>query len=121
MQEELPSKKILKNFQILKVIIKKLPGQIEKIPIDEEETFLRQNFTESDNRNYRDGDIESTRFFSRFGGESEDDESNKRPESTAMYDAPTPTRSRDDDGNIIFKITSISLLQNYKNISNINM
>ena len=83
-----------------KVIIKKLPGQIEKIPIDEEETFLRQNFTESDNRNYRDGDIESTRFFSRFGGESEDDESNKRPESTAMYDAPTPTRSRDDDGNI---------------------
>ena len=42
-----------------KVIIKKLPGQIEKIPIDEEETFLRQNFTESDNRNYRDGDIES--------------------------------------------------------------
>ena len=83
-----------------KVIIKKLPGQIEKIPIDEEETFLRQNFTESDNRNYRDGDIESTRFFSRFGGESEDDESNKRPESTAMYDAPTPTRSRDDEGNI---------------------
>ena len=83
-----------------KVIIKKLPGQIEKIPIDEEETFLRQNFTESDNRNYRDGDIESTRFFSRFGGESEDDESNKRPESTAMYDAPTPTRSIDDDGNI---------------------
>ena len=83
-----------------KVIIKKLPGQIEKIPIDEEETFLRQNFTESDNRNYRDGDIESTRFFSRFGGESEDDDSNKRPESTAMYDAPTPTRSRDDEGNI---------------------
>jgi gliding motility-associated lipoprotein GldJ len=85
-----------------KVIIKKLPGQIEKIPIDEEETFLRQNFTESDNRNYRDGDIESTRFFSRFGGESEDDESNKRPESTAMYDAPTPTRSRDDDGKIMY-------------------
>jgi len=85
-----------------KVIIKKLPGQIEKIPIDEEETFLRQNFTESDNRNYRDGDIESTRFFSRFGGESEDDDSNKRPESTAMYDAPTPTRSRDDDGKIMY-------------------
>ena len=83
-----------------KVIIKKLPGQIEKVPIDEEETFLRQNFTESDNRNYRDGDIESTRFFSRFGGESDDDESNKRPESTAMYDAPTPTRTKDDDGKV---------------------
>ncbi len=83
-----------------KVIIKKLPGQIEKVPIDEEETFLRQNFTESDNRNYRDGDIESTRFFSRFGGESDDDESNKRPESTAMYDAPTPTRTKDDDGEV---------------------
>jgi gliding motility-associated lipoprotein GldJ len=83
-----------------KVIIKNLPGQIEKIPIDEEETFLRQNFTESDNRNYRDGDIESTRFFSRFGDES-DEELNKRPESTAMYDAPThPKITKDDEGNI---------------------
>ena len=39
---------------------KRLPGQLKKQPIDEEETYLRQNFTESDNRNFRDGDVEST-------------------------------------------------------------
>ncbi|MEC7869660.1 MAG: gliding motility lipoprotein GldJ, partial [Bacteroidota bacterium] len=53
-----------------KIIIKRLPGQLKKTEIDEEETFLRQNFSESDNRNYRDGDIESTRLF----GQSQDED-----------------------------------------------
>ena len=35
-----------------KIIIKRLPGQLKKTEIDEEETFLRQNFSESDNRNF---------------------------------------------------------------------
>ena len=45
-----------------RVLLKRLPGQLEQVPIDEEDT-LRQNFSESDNRNYRDGDIESTRLY----------------------------------------------------------
>ena len=81
---------------------KKIIGTIaqKKTEIDEEETFLRQNFSESDNRNYRDGDIESTRLF----GQSQDEDiaENKRPETTNMYDAPThPKVSVNDDGQIV--------------------
>ena len=84
-----------------KVLLKRIPGQLKQVPIDEEETFLRQNFTESDNRNYRDGDIESTRQFAGQLG-SEDDAGDGRPESTKMYDAPThPKVTKDQDGNII--------------------
>ena len=46
-----------------KVLLKRLPGQLEQVAIDENETFLRENFSESDNRNFRDGDTESTRNF----------------------------------------------------------
>ncbi|MDG2396236.1 MAG: gliding motility lipoprotein GldJ [Flavobacteriaceae bacterium] len=83
-----------------KVLIKRLPGELQKQEIDEEETFLRQNFTESDNRNYRDGDVESTRLFGTAGNEEVTE--NQRPESTKMYDAPThPKVEIDEEGNIV--------------------
>ena len=40
--------------------IKETPGELDQIAIDENETFLSQNFSESDNRNFRDGDTESS-------------------------------------------------------------
>ena len=84
-----------------KVLLKRIPGQLKQVPIDEEETFLRQNFTESDNRNFRDGDIESTRQFAGQLG-SDDGPGDGRPESTKMYDAPThPKVTKDQDGNVI--------------------
>ena len=91
-----------------KIMLKRLPGQLAQIPVDEEETFLRQNFTESDNRNVRDGDIESTRLFSSTGGDDENNPS-KRPESTVMYNAPShPKIELDDEGNIIRRIDKSS-------------
>jgi gliding motility-associated lipoprotein GldJ len=82
-----------------KVLLKRLPGDLEQVAIDEEETFLRQNFYESDNRNFRDGDIESTRKFSN-GAPAEDD--NSKPESTLMYNAPTSAKvTLDEEGNVI--------------------
>ena len=87
-----------------KIMLKRLPGQLAQIPVDEEETFLRQNFTESDNRNIRDGDVESTRLFASAGGDDENNP-NKRPESTVMYNAPThPKVELDEEGNIIRRI-----------------
>ena len=81
-----------------KVLLKRLPGQLEKVAIDEEETFLRQNFSESDNRNFRDGDIESTRLFA--DAQNGDEPGNGRPETTKMYDAPThPKVTLDENGN----------------------
>ena len=81
-----------------KVLLKRLPGQLEKVAIDEEETFLRQNFSESDNRNFRDGDLESTRLFANV--RNGDEPGNVRPETTKMYDAPThPKVTLDENGN----------------------
>ena len=82
-----------------KGLLKRLPGDLDQVAIDEEETFLRQNFYKSDNKNFRDGDIESTRKFSN-GAPAEDD--NSKPESSLMYNAPTTAKvTLDEEGNLI--------------------
>ena len=87
-----------------KVMLKRLPGDLDQVPIDEEETFLRQNFSESDNRNFRDGDKEPTRLFASYNN-TDDENAKKRPETAGMYDAPLhPKVSIDDDGNTLRSI-----------------
>lgn len=66
-----------------RIIARNFPGQIAQVPVDEQETYLRQNFDRSDNRNYRDGDKQSTRYF-KFGSEDEEGED----DSKRMYDSP---------------------------------
>lgn len=86
-----------------KVLLKRLPGELKQAPVDEEETFLRQNFSESDNRNFRDGDIESSRKF----GDGSSNQNSNRPETTVMYDAPdTPKATYDEEGNLVATIDS---------------
>ena len=88
-----PNKLVYDTLPNGKILIKRLPGQLKKQPIDEEETYLRQNFTESDNRNFRDGDVESTQNYldksllDRFNG-GENEEGGTETESSLMYDAP---------------------------------
>ena len=76
-----------------KLVAVNLPGEIKMIPVDEQETYLRTNFSSSDNRDYRDGDMSSSRFYDLF---SEEDE-NQRP----MYNAPKPKTELDEDGNLV--------------------
>ncbi len=52
-------------------------------------TFLRTNFSSSDNRGYRDGDPSSSRFFDRFSDEEDQDDARK------MYDSPKHSVERD--------------------------
>ena len=86
-----------------KVLLKRLPGELKQMPVDEEETFLRQNFSESDNRNFREGDIESSRKF----GDGSSNQNSNRPETTIMYDAPnTPKATYDEEGNLVATIDS---------------
>jgi gliding motility-associated lipoprotein GldJ len=77
-----------------KVIARNLPGEILQVPVDENETYLRTQFSTSDNRNYRDGDKASGRLFG-VKLEKEDD-----PEDR-MYNSPVQewdgTRTPDDD------------------------
>ena len=87
-----------------KVMLKRLPGDLDKVSIDEEATFLRQNFSESDNRNFRDGDKESSRLYASYNN-TDQDNTNKRPETSAMYDAPIhPNVTVDDEGNLVRNI-----------------
>ena len=78
-----------------KIIARNLPGQLEKVSVDENETYLRQNFDKSDNINYRDGDKQSGRFFKDPESENGDDGKNKN-DSKKMYDSPQHGEPRID-------------------------
>jgi len=77
-----------------KVIAMNLPGEIKMVPVDEEETYLRTNFSSSDNRGYRDGDPSSSRFFDRFSDEEDQADTRK------MYDSPKHSVERDSLGKL---------------------
>lgn len=83
-----------------KVMARNFPGQIAQIPVDENETYLRQNFDKSNEKNYRDGDKQSTRWF-KFGDSEEGD--GKLKDNQRMYDSPIHNVSVDSLGNLIRK------------------
>lgn len=66
-----------------KIIARNLPGEILQVPVDENETYLRTNFSQSDNRDYRDGDKRSSRHYQSFA--NDDGESNTKER---MYNSP---------------------------------
>ena len=78
-----------------RIVARSLPGEILTVPVDEQETYLRTNFDKSDNRDFRDGDKRSTRYYQSFGGEfSEADE------NATMYNSPQPKVYADSTGNL---------------------
>ena len=81
-----------------KIFARNLPGQISQIPVDENETYLRTQFSTSDNRNYRDGDRQSSRYFN-FG--KTDEESAAQSDKKRMYDSPKHSVSKDSLGNLL--------------------
>ena len=81
-----------------KLVARNLPGEIKKIAVDDNETYLRNNFDRSDNRNFRDGDKRSSRYFEDFnddGGENEETSTRK------MYNSPKHNVERDASGKLI--------------------
>jgi gliding motility-associated lipoprotein GldJ len=69
-----------------KIIARNLPGEILQVPVDESETYLRTNFSDSDNRDYRDGDKRSTRYYQTFGGDG--DSESEVEDGKRMYNSP---------------------------------
>ncbi len=82
-----------------KIISRNVPGQIAQIPVDENETYLRQNFSTSDNRDYRDGEKQSSRNFKG----SVSDEGASLKDTKRMYDAPIHNVTTDSLGNMVRK------------------
>lgn len=83
-----------------KVIPRDLPGSIATQPVDEEETYLRTNFDRSDNRNFRDGDTQSSRYYADRFGDDEGDGS-EDANTRKMYNAPKHNIEMDSSGNMI--------------------
>lgn len=75
-----------------KIIVRVLPGEILQVPIDGEDTYMRTQFTESDNRNFRDGDKQSSRLLFSY---SLDDESKR------MYNSPINKVETNEDGEVL--------------------
>ncbi len=82
-----------------KILARNFPGQIAQVPVDENETFLRTQFSTSDNRNYRDGDRASTRRFDFGSG----DESDDKKDEFRMYESPKHVISVDSLGEMTKK------------------
>ncbi|MFV8347112.1 gliding motility lipoprotein GldJ [Flavobacterium sp. ZB4P13] len=83
-----------------KIVARRYPGQIAQVPVDEKETYLRQNFDKSDNVNYRDGDKQSTRYYN-FGSSESDTE--KEKEEKIMYNSPKHNVTTDSLGKMVRK------------------
>ncbi|MEM0518019.1 MULTISPECIES: gliding motility lipoprotein GldJ [Aequorivita] len=84
-----PNTIIYDTLQTGKLIPRQLPGELVQIPVDENETYLRTNFSTSDNRNYIDGDLSSRRYGNKDSQEA-------RP----MYNAPVHTARIDSAGKV---------------------
>ena len=83
-----------------KIIARNMPGQIAQVPVDENETYLRTQFSTSDNRNYRDGDRSSTRYFN-FGTSEEENEG--KDDKFRMYESPKHSITVDDSTGVMVK------------------
>jgi gliding motility-associated lipoprotein GldJ len=77
-----------------RIVARNLPGEILQVPVDEEETYLRTQFSESDQRNFRDGDRRSSRNFQSFSDDEETEESTTRE----MYNSPNHRVSAGEEG-----------------------
>jgi gliding motility-associated lipoprotein GldJ len=79
-----------------KVIARSLPGQIVQVPVDANETYLRQNFDKSYEKNYRDGDKQSTNDFGNANASNSND-------SKGMYNSPIHNVKFDNLGVLVSK------------------
>ena len=77
-----------------KIVARNLPGEIMQEAITDEDVYLRTNFSVSDNRNFRDGDKGSSRYYESFGDDEEVDDSRR------MYNSPKHNILADSAGSI---------------------
>ena len=85
--------KIIKESEVVydtlstgKTVARELPGEIAQVPVDENETYLRTQFSQSDNRNFRDGDLRSLRFADDYDPNSPNQVD--KGSTSQMYDSP---------------------------------
>lgn len=75
-----------------KIVARNLPGDLMRVPITEEDTYLRTNFSKSDNRDFRDGDKRSSRHYQSFDDAGSEEDGNR------MYNSPVQKVYADSSG-----------------------
>jgi len=78
------------------IVPRNLPGEILQVPITSDDSYLRTNFDVSDNRNFRDGDKRSSRYYNDNFDEGEAGIGTKQ-----MYNSPTHNVAADSSGQLI--------------------
>jgi gliding motility-associated lipoprotein GldJ len=71
-----------------KIVYRNLPGELRKQNVDEDETYLRTQFTRANNVDFRDGDKQSSRYY----GQADDNGSQR------MYNSPQHKVEAGEDG-----------------------
>ena len=90
-----------------RIIARNLPGQLAKVAVDDNETYLRYNFTTADNRNYRDGDRVSSKEYAKLTMDRHSENidsltaSQRANVSRTMYNSPNQKILSDGQGGII--------------------
>ena len=64
-----------------KIIARNIPGEIAQTSIGDQETYLRTQFSKSDNINFRDGDKSSSRYYNKQGDQGENQEMYNSPDN----------------------------------------
>lgn len=73
------------------IVVKDIPGSFATENIDDEDTFMRSNYTRADNINYDDGDVSSSRHFSDASGSVD---------KYQMYNSPRLKVEVSEDGKV---------------------
>ncbi len=79
------------------IVARNLPGEILQVPVGEEQTYQRINYSESDNRDFRDGDKRSSRRYQSFADEFNTDGEN---DEERMYNSPRNKIFTDSTGQV---------------------
>ncbi|NEV95010.1 gliding motility lipoprotein GldJ [Psychroflexus sp. YR1-1] len=79
-----------------KIVARTTPGEIVQVEIGESETYLRTQFSKSDNINYRDGDLSSSRFYGQNNADAEDQNMYNSPENAVTLKDGEMQRNFDD-------------------------
>lgn len=79
-----------------KIIARTTPGEIVQVEIGEEETYLRTQFSKSDNINFRDGDLSSSRFYGQNNADAEEQNMYNSPENAVTLADGEMERNFDD-------------------------
>lgn len=89
-----PTEVVYDTLPNAKVVAVNLPGEVKKQAVDENETYMRTQFSDSYNVDYRDGDKQSSIYF---------DQSTESVEN-AMYNSPVNSVTVDEEsGDIVGK------------------